>query len=547
MGERSFGARWWRESLGVGALASRPAWRHDRPARRAVRCRLRRRRGAGQPTARRLRRRARRARRQRRRAAAAAQRGLGRRAAGHARSRSPTRSTSTPPARRRGATAMANLAGATGAAAPALQPYYVPTLFQSLIGPAGQRLRAVMRPIHTRRDGRRLCARPRAARRVRRAPAGPSDTALVVDAPGPRAVALAAALADRFAPVFTFGNWPHPLGVVPAHETLAASLYYLPMFAAAGGVRAARRAAAVRARRQSAGALSRRRLAVRQSLLRAAADGGAARRARRQPRALRQRRRRTASSTISTPRSSPCAARASTCKMVALSDFVRAGDEPAAGRGDDVRGDDEGDERGRRGRRSRPVRRGPGPFTVVAPGVARGRTTGIAAAGGDSPLLERLRLVPRAATASARIVAARPRRHRRRPTDGTSRAAARQPRRVAPARARRRCSRRRSAARARPRSARCRCTPRAPTGTSWHGRVAGFGQEHGGGLALGGRIAGGVRSGFTRRPLRSASASASGGTVGTPAAVRRPQRSGGGGSGRSGSLGRAGGASFGGG
>src|SRR5262249_13730502 len=41
-----------------------------------------------------------------------------------------------------------------------------------------------------------------------------------------------------FTPVFTFANWPHPLGVVPAHQTIAASLYYLPMFAAAANVRA---------------------------------------------------------------------------------------------------------------------------------------------------------------------------------------------------------------------------------------------------------------------------------------------------------------------
>ncbi|HEX8953570.1 MAG TPA: hypothetical protein VF945_17055, partial [Polyangia bacterium] len=39
------------------------------------------------------------------------------------------------------------------------------------------------------------------------------------------------------APVFTFGNWPHPRGVVPAHQTIAASLYYLPMLNAAAAVR----------------------------------------------------------------------------------------------------------------------------------------------------------------------------------------------------------------------------------------------------------------------------------------------------------------------
>src|SRR6266404_6235679 len=44
--------------------------------------------------------------------------------------------------------AMSNLAGTLAPSAERLQPFYVPTLFQSLIGPAGQRLRAVMRPIH---------------------------------------------------------------------------------------------------------------------------------------------------------------------------------------------------------------------------------------------------------------------------------------------------------------------------------------------------------------------------------------------------------------
>ena len=56
----------------------------------------------------------------------------------------------------------------------------------------------------------------------------PHDTALVIDLHGPEAVAVAAGVADQFAPVFTFDNWPHPRGVVPSHETLGAALYYLP-------------------------------------------------------------------------------------------------------------------------------------------------------------------------------------------------------------------------------------------------------------------------------------------------------------------------------
>jgi hypothetical protein len=54
--------------------------------------------------------------------------------------------------------------------------------------------------------------------------------AVVVDLPGPLAVAFAAGLAGRFDPAFGFDNWPHPWGVVPAHLTLAAAAYYQPLF-----------------------------------------------------------------------------------------------------------------------------------------------------------------------------------------------------------------------------------------------------------------------------------------------------------------------------
>ena len=54
----------------------------------------------------------------------------------------------------------------------------------------------------------------------------PGSTALIVDLPGPEAVAYAAALSDYADVVTTFDNWPHPNGVVPSHETLGAMLYY---------------------------------------------------------------------------------------------------------------------------------------------------------------------------------------------------------------------------------------------------------------------------------------------------------------------------------
>jgi hypothetical protein len=59
-----------------------------------------------------------------------------------------------------------------------------------------------------------------------------TDVALVLDLPGPEAIAAAAALSPCLDPVFAFANWPHPLGVVPAHQTLAAALYFLPSFEA---------------------------------------------------------------------------------------------------------------------------------------------------------------------------------------------------------------------------------------------------------------------------------------------------------------------------
>ena len=53
---------------------------------------------------------------------------------------------------------------------------------------------------------------------------------VVVDLPGPESVAFAAGLQPLATAVFQFGNWPHPRGVVPAHETLAALLFHRPTF-----------------------------------------------------------------------------------------------------------------------------------------------------------------------------------------------------------------------------------------------------------------------------------------------------------------------------
>ena len=56
--------------------------------------------------------------------------------------------------------------------------------------------------------------------------AEPGATAVMVDLPGPEAVAFSAALADYANIVPVLDNWPHPNGAVPSHETLGAMLYY---------------------------------------------------------------------------------------------------------------------------------------------------------------------------------------------------------------------------------------------------------------------------------------------------------------------------------
>lgn len=116
-----------------------------------------------------------------------------------------------------------------------LLPWNVPTLFQALVGKEGESLRAQMKPVHGRLDedfGRGL-----ALRGLFGGVGWPRDTAVVIDVPGARSVAMAAAMADHFDPVFTFGNWPHPLGVVPTQQALGAALYYLPVFDRAVAIR----------------------------------------------------------------------------------------------------------------------------------------------------------------------------------------------------------------------------------------------------------------------------------------------------------------------
>jgi hypothetical protein len=130
-------------------------------------------------------------------------------------------------------------------------PFFVPTLFQSLTAtpkavPSGedattpvQPLMNALVPISTPatttafKQGQALASLldtdPRA-----------KDVAVIVDLPGPEAVAFAAGASSVLDPIFLFDNWPHPRGVVPAHMTLASAAYYQPLFAAARTSRASR-------------------------------------------------------------------------------------------------------------------------------------------------------------------------------------------------------------------------------------------------------------------------------------------------------------------
>jgi hypothetical protein len=119
---------------------------------------------------------------------------------------------------------------------PRLARFGVPTLFQALADPANQSLVQMMRPYHPP-EADAVFARGEALRKLYQQPDAPRDLALMCDLPGPLAVAFAAALAPRFCPVFTFDNWPHPLGVVPSHLTLGACLYYLPLLREGAQVR----------------------------------------------------------------------------------------------------------------------------------------------------------------------------------------------------------------------------------------------------------------------------------------------------------------------
>jgi hypothetical protein len=107
---------------------------------------------------------------------------------------------------------------------PAALPRSTPTGDAGALTPLKEALRPVSTPAMDRAYGR---GRALAALWKGQAPAA----AVIVDLPGPEAVAFAAGAAGVLDPVFLFDNWPHPRGVVPAHLTLGAAAYYQPLFA----------------------------------------------------------------------------------------------------------------------------------------------------------------------------------------------------------------------------------------------------------------------------------------------------------------------------
>lgn len=117
-----------------------------------------------------------------------------------------------------------------------LRPYYVPTLLQAPAAPNNGSLLTAMQAIHTEVMDVAF-NKARALLSLFQEVSSPRDVALVVDLPGPEAVAFAAGLSEFFEPVLLFDNWPHPKGVVPSHLALGALYYYAPLFKEAAALR----------------------------------------------------------------------------------------------------------------------------------------------------------------------------------------------------------------------------------------------------------------------------------------------------------------------
>lgn len=102
-------------------------------------------------------------------------------------------------------------------------PYFVPTLIQAL---QFETLRSQLKPIFLPDMQESYGRGQTIAKDFLVNAENPSETAIILDLPGRDSVAVGAGLAEAGHLITTFDNFPHPLGVAPSHETLAAMLYY---------------------------------------------------------------------------------------------------------------------------------------------------------------------------------------------------------------------------------------------------------------------------------------------------------------------------------
>jgi len=102
-------------------------------------------------------------------------------------------------------------------------PFFVPTLIQSL---QYESLRQQLAPIFSPGMKESYARGQMIAKDFLANAQNAGETAIIVDMPGRDSVAFGAGLADVAQLIITFDNFPHPLGVAPSHETLAAMLYY---------------------------------------------------------------------------------------------------------------------------------------------------------------------------------------------------------------------------------------------------------------------------------------------------------------------------------
>lgn len=106
------------------------------------------------------------------------------------------------------------------------QSWEVPTLPLALEQPT---LAAQLVPVSSP-NSEEMYRKARALGSLVHAVKDPASTLVVLDLPGPDAVAAAAGMAEWVEPVVMFDHWPHPRGVVPGHETLGSLLYYAQEF-----------------------------------------------------------------------------------------------------------------------------------------------------------------------------------------------------------------------------------------------------------------------------------------------------------------------------